>query len=127
ILAGRNEARLAAIAGSLGLSSRAAGIQDLASALRDVAVVVNAAGPYAGTASAVVSACIEGGASYLDLSGEVHAIEAVARRDAQARARGVMLMPAVGFDVVPSDCLALHVTRRLRRPVRLRVGVTGLE
>jgi short subunit dehydrogenase-like uncharacterized protein len=127
ILAGRNEARLAAIAGALGFESRTAGLHDLASALRDVAVVVNAAGPYAGTADAVVSACVEAGAHYLDLSGEVHAIEAVARRDAEARARGVMLMPSVGFDVVPSDCLVLHVTRRLRRPVRLRVAVTGLE
>src|SRR5262249_55378845 len=96
-------------------------------ALRDVAVVVNAAGPYAATAGAVVSACVEAGAHYLDLSGEVHAIEAAARRGAAARPRRVLLMPPVGFGVVPSACLALHVTRRLRRPVRLRVAVTGLE
>ena len=34
-----------------------------------------------------------------------------------------MVMPAVGFDVVPSDCLALHVARRSRRPRRLFLGI----
>jgi short subunit dehydrogenase-like uncharacterized protein len=39
--------------------------------------------------------------------------EALAARDAQARARGVMLLPGVGFDVAPSDCLAARWKRRL--------------
>jgi len=39
--------------------------------------------------------------------------EALAARDAEAQARGVMLLPGVGFDVVPSDCLAAHLKRRL--------------
>ncbi|MFT3768296.1 MAG: saccharopine dehydrogenase NADP-binding domain-containing protein [Minicystis sp.] len=127
ILGGRNEARLAAIAGALGLEHRAADLGSLAGSLRDVAVVVNAAGPFVGTFGPVIDACLQGGAHYLDLSGEVISIEGVARRGPEARARGLMLMPSVGFDVVPSDCLALHVSRRLRRPVRLRMGVTGLE
>ena len=128
ILGGRNEARLAALAASLDLPYRVAGQGgDLSRALHDVAVVVNAAGPFMGTFGPVVDACLETGSHYLDLSGEVLSIEGVARRDAEARARGVMLMPSVGFDVVPSDCLALHVSRRLRRPRRLRIGVTGLE
>jgi short subunit dehydrogenase-like uncharacterized protein len=38
-----------------------------------------------------------------------------------------MLMPAVGFDVVPSDCLALHLTRRLPGAHRLTLGISGLE
>jgi short subunit dehydrogenase-like uncharacterized protein len=28
-------------------------------------------------------------------------------------AAGVMLLPGAGFDVVPSDCLAAHLNRRL--------------
>ena len=39
--------------------------------------------------------------------------EALAARDAEAKAAGVMLLPGVGFDVVPSDCLAAHMKRRL--------------
>jgi short subunit dehydrogenase-like uncharacterized protein len=33
-----------------------------------------------------------------------------------------MLMPGVGFDVVPTDCLAAHLKRRLPTATRLRLG-----
>ena len=39
--------------------------------------------------------------------------EALAARDAEARAAGIMVLPGAGFDVVPSDCLAAHLKRRL--------------
>ena len=35
-------------------------------------------------------------------------------------------MPAVGFDVVPSDCLAAHVAQRLPGASQLTIAVTGL-
>jgi short subunit dehydrogenase-like uncharacterized protein len=41
--------------------------------------------------------------------------EALADRDGQAIAAGVMFLPGAGFDVVPSDCLAAHVQTRLGR------------
>jgi len=50
---------------------------------------------------------------YLDITGEIDVFEALPARDAEAKARGVMLLPGVGFDVVPSDCLAAHLKRRL--------------
>lgn len=127
VLCGRSEAKVAAVAASLGLRHRAASLGDLAGALDGVSVVLSAAGPFEATHAPVVEACLSRGAHYLDVSGEVVSIEGVARRDEEARARGVMLMPAVGFDVVPSDCLALHVTRRLRGAKRLHIGVTGLD
>ena len=37
-----------------------------------------------------------------------------------------MLMPGVGFDVVPSDCLAAHVAARLPDATRLRLSIGGL-
>jgi short subunit dehydrogenase-like uncharacterized protein len=48
--------------------------------------------------------------------------EALAARDAEARAAGVMLLPGVGFDVVPSDCLAAHLVRRLPSATRLALA-----
>ena len=48
--------------------------------------------------------------------------EALAARDAEARAAGVVLLPGVGFDVVPSDCLAAHLKRRLPTATRLAIG-----
>ena len=50
---------------------------------------------------------------YLDITGEIDVFEALAARDAEAKARKVMLLPGVGFDVVPSDCLAAHLKCRL--------------
>src|SRR5262249_33525388 len=50
----------------------------------------------------------------------------IARRDAAARAAAIMAMPAVGFDVVPSDCLAAHVARRIPGASHLAFGLTGL-
>jgi short subunit dehydrogenase-like uncharacterized protein len=36
-----------------------------------------------------------------------------------------MLMPGVGFDVVPSDCLAVHLKRRLPSATHLALGFLG--
>jgi len=56
------------------------------------------------------------------VTGEIPVIEDLARRSAAARRRGIMIMPAVGFDVVPSDCLAAHVAQRLPGATHLMLG-----
>ena len=98
----------------------------LDAALKDVAVVLNAAGPFSSTAPPLVDACVRAGAHYLDVTGEVLAIDGASRRTDEARQRGIMLMPAVGFDVVASDCLVAHAARRTRSPARLFIGISGL-
>jgi short subunit dehydrogenase-like uncharacterized protein len=128
ILGGRDEARLAALASELGLEYRVARLDDsLDEALREAGVVLNAAGPFSTTFRPMVEACLRTVTHYLDLSGEVMAIEGVFQHDMAARKRGVMLMPGAGFDVVPSDCLALHMARRVRGARRLMLGISGLE
>lgn len=129
LLCGRDAAKLAALGNALGLPHRVARLDDAASlecAFAGARVVVNAAGPFSRTTSAVLDACMRVGAHYLDLSAEVPAIEALAQRHAEARERGVMIMPAVGFDVVATDCLAAHVARRLPGARRLAIAVTNL-
>lgn len=127
IVAGRDPAKTEALAAGLRLSHRVARADDpsaIAGMLDGVAVVVNAAGPFSATAEPIVDACLERGVHYLDLCAEVPVLERLSARHAAARARGVMLMPAVGFDVVPTDCLAAHVTRRVQRPRSLTVAVS---
>jgi short subunit dehydrogenase-like uncharacterized protein len=46
-------------------------------------------------------------------TGEIDVFEALAARDAEAKAEGIMLLSGVGFDVVQSDCLSAHLKRRL--------------
>jgi short subunit dehydrogenase-like uncharacterized protein len=116
ILAGRNPAKVKALADGLGLPWRAFALEDqpaLDQALRETGVVLHCAGPYSQTYRPMVDACLRTGAHYLDITGEMLEHVALAERDAAARAAGVMLLPSVGFDVVPSDCLALHLKQRL--------------
>src|SRR5215470_3341592 len=116
ILAGRNETKLAAVVEPLGLEWRAFNLSEqekLDSALGEVDAVLHIAGPFSATSKPMADACLRTGTHYLDITGEIDVFEALAARDNEARAAGVMLLPGVGFDVVPSDCLAAHMKRRL--------------
>jgi short subunit dehydrogenase-like uncharacterized protein len=116
LLAGRDAARLAPLAESLELEWRAFGLEDAAALAREVEpldLILHAAGPFSRTSAPMVSACLEARTHYLDITGEIPVLEAVYARDADAQRAGIALLPAVGFDVVPSDCLALHVADRV--------------
>ncbi len=129
VLCGRNAAKLEALAAELGLEHRAVPSptpEALDAAFRGAAVVLNAAGPFTRTAEPVADACLRNGAHYLDITAESRVVDALAARSAEARARGIMIMPAVGFDVVPSDCLAAHLARRLPGATRLAIALTNL-
>jgi len=99
----------------------------LRAALSRVPAVLNCAGPFAHTWEPLVEACLDTGTHYLDLCAEWAVFEAMRRRDAAARERGVLLLPGVGFDVVATDCLAAHVAARLPGAQRLEIGISGLE
>jgi short subunit dehydrogenase-like uncharacterized protein len=129
VLCGRSESKLAAVSRELGLGYRVARLEDaesLDAALHDVDAVLHTAGPFSHTWRPMAEACLRTRTHYLDISGEIPVIESLRLRDAEARERGVMLMPAVGFDVVPSDCLGAHLARRLPGACRLRFGYRGL-
>ena len=116
ILAGRNLEKVKRVAEPLGLAARAFDLADPAgvdAGIKDVAVVLCVAGPFSATSRPMADACLRNRVHYLDITGEIEVFEALAARDAEASARGVMLLPGVGFDVVPSDCLAAHLKRRL--------------
>jgi short subunit dehydrogenase-like uncharacterized protein len=91
-------------------------------ALQGIAVVLNAAGPFAETAMPLAEACLRGGVHYLDLAGGAPEIEALQRLDARGREAGVMLMAGVGFAIMPTDALAARLRRRLPSAVRLRLA-----
>jgi short subunit dehydrogenase-like uncharacterized protein len=129
ILGGRDPAKLAGLAAALHLEHRVVHLADpdaLDRALAGISVVLHAAGPFAETSGPMVEACMRTRTHYLDISGEVPAIEGLAARGPAARERGIMVMPGVGFDVVPSDCLAARVARRLPGATRLALGISGL-
>ncbi len=122
VLAGRDERAVRVVAEPLGFEWRVFRLDDpvgLARGIRDVDAVLLAAGPFSGTSAPVVEACLAGGVDYLDITGEIPVFEAVFARDAEARERGVALVPGVGFDVVPSDGLAASLAAALPDADRL--------
>jgi len=111
ILAGRDRASIEKLATELSLEARVFGLDAID--LSGVQLVLHCAGPFFYTSKPMVKACLEAGAHYLDITGEIAVFEAVMRKDAEAKARGVTLLPGVGFDVVPTDCLAAQLAQRL--------------
>jgi short subunit dehydrogenase-like uncharacterized protein len=129
IVAGRSAERVKALAAQLGLEARVAAIDDapaLRAMLEGVACVIHAAGPFSATARQVLEACLAARVHYLDITGEIPVFERCESLGARARELGVMLMPGVGFDVVPSDCLAAHVAARVPEPHTLRIAIDAI-
>lgn len=126
VIAGRDRTKLAAVAARTGLEARPCSLDDeagLLSALRDISVVLHAAGPFTTTSKPMGRACLAAGAHYLDITGEIPVFEKLAAIDGRAKERGIMMMPGVGFDVVPSDCLAAHLKRRLPSGTKLELAI----
>ncbi len=126
ILAGRDPARLHEQASQLGLESLAFALDDtpaLENALSRVSLVLLAAGPFQHTYRPVAQACLRLGRHYLDITGEIGVFEGLAALHAEAQQAGVMLLPGVGFDVVPSDCLAAHLKNRLPSADHLTIAI----
>src|SRR5208283_4904843 len=124
ILAGRDREKVEAIAKQLGFAARGFDLRDrgrIDAAIKDVSVVLCVAGPFSTTSQPTADACLRNRVHYLDITGEIDVFEALAARDADAKARGVTLLPGVGFDVVPSDCLAAHLKRRLPDAIDLKL------
>jgi short subunit dehydrogenase-like uncharacterized protein len=130
ILAGRNERRISRLAAELDFPSRVFGLSegvDIAHELAGARLVLNCAGPFSATAVPLLEACLAAGVHYLDITGEIDAIEAAAVRSERAKQAGIVLIPAVGFDVVPSDCLAALLAAQLPGAKRLQLAFDGLS
>lgn len=128
VVAGRDPEAVDALADEVGFEGRAFALDDperASRALEGVGAVLHCAGPFEDTARPMAEACLRAGVHYLDITGEIAVFEALAGLDGRARERGILLLPGVGFDVVPTDCQAAHVAARLRaaspsaRPARL--------
>jgi short subunit dehydrogenase-like uncharacterized protein len=129
ILAGRNKKKLIAQAEQCHLGHRAFALQEteiLDSVLQGVEAVLHCAGPFGQTFRPMAEACLRTKRHYVDISGDLLGFEALAAMDDQAKQAGIMLLPGAGFDVVPSDCLAAHLKRRLPSATHFRLYVRGV-
>ena len=122
VLGGRDQARLKAMAEPLGLSTRTFAVDEvgaLKQGLDGINLVLNCAGPFSATAASMLEGCLQLGAHYLDISGEIEVFRHAHAQDQRARSRGLVVCPGVGFDVVPTDCMAALLKRELADAQRL--------
>lgn len=111
-LAGRSQARLQEVRGSLGAAAAdwplvivdttdSAAVVDLAARTR---VVVTTVGPYARLGMPLASACAAAGTHYADLTGEVLFVkDSIAENNELAEVTGARIVHSCGFDSIPSD------------------------
>jgi short subunit dehydrogenase-like uncharacterized protein len=122
LLAGRNGAQIEALGRELGCETRVFDlVGEVAAQLAGVGVVLHCAGPYVTTSEPMLSACLAARAHYLDITGEYYVFERIYAMHEQLRAAGVLAVPGVAFDVVPTEGLAALVQQRLPDATRVRV------
>jgi len=129
LLAGRNGSKLKKQAETLGLPFETASLDrpdDLDRLLDNASVVIHCAGPFHQTWKPMLDACIRNSCHYLDITGEITVFEGIKSRDKEIRGAGLMAMPGTGFDVVPTDCMALYLKKKLPDAISLELAFMGL-
>ena len=127
LISGRDASKLKTLSERTGFPFEDCALEDssaLTDLLKKANLVIHCAGPFHATAKQMVDACLETGTHYVDITGEYSVFEMLAGYDAQAKQKGILIMPGVGFDVVPSDCLAVHLKNRLPKATHLQLAFT---
>ncbi|MFO1507694.1 MAG: saccharopine dehydrogenase NADP-binding domain-containing protein [Lysobacterales bacterium] len=125
VLAGRHRQQVEALARELGLEARVFGLDDVAATATQLAghcLVLNCAGPFSATAARMMEACLAARAHYLDITGEIDVFEHAQSLHDRARTAGIAICPGVGFDVIPTDCVAAALKAALPDATRLALG-----
>lgn len=125
LLAGRNREKLEALSNATGFPFEVVAISDgqhLRALLAKGHLVIHCAGPFRFTSRQMVEACLETKTHYTDITGEFDVLERMAGYDAAAKEANIVLLPGVGFDVVPSDCLAVYLKDQLPSASHLKLA-----
>jgi len=125
ILAGRLAEPIRELAAELGFESRVFDLADpakVAANLEGVSAVLHCAGPFSTTSGPMLAGCLRAGTHYLDITGEIAVFESIHSRSQEIRAAGIVAIPGVGFDVVPTDCIAAMLKRELPSATHLKLA-----
>lgn len=129
ILAGRNVSAIQRLSDEYKLPYRISDLDDPTSIdvlLKDIDVVIHAAGPFSITAKTMIEGCLRNKVHYLDITGEIPVFEMAKKYNTAAIDAGIMLMPGTGFDVVPTDCMALSLKEQMPDATHLELAFTNL-
>jgi saccharopine dehydrogenase (NAD+, L-glutamate forming) len=126
-LAGRNRAKLEALAQRLGvdvplLHADVTDERSLRSVAEAARVVITTVGPYITYGEPLVAACAAAGTDYVDLTGEPEFVDRMyVRHHAEAEKSGARIVHACGFDSIPHDLGVLFTVEQLPEGVPLDV------
>jgi saccharopine dehydrogenase (NAD+, L-glutamate forming) len=126
-LAGRNRAKLEALAQRLGvdvplLHADVTDERSLRSVAEAARVVITTVGPYIAYGEPLVAACAAAGTDYGDLTGEPEFVDRMyVRHHAEAEKSGARIVHACGFDSIPHDLGVLFTVEQLPEGVPLDV------
>ena len=125
VLAGRSKDAVQPIADSLELPYRIFPLNDpeiIAKELQDIDIVSLCAGPFSATSEPMIKACIASGTHYVDITGEIDVFVKARSYHDQAAKAGVVVCSGVGFDVIPTDCVASRLKQALPDATHLALG-----
>ncbi|WP_027343284.1 saccharopine dehydrogenase family protein [Hamadaea tsunoensis] len=125
VLAGRSVGKVEPLARELGLRWRAFDLASparIATELDGIGLVLHCAGPFSATSAPMIEGCLKARVHYLDITGEIDVFEHAYALDERARSSGVVLCPGVGFDVIPTDCVAAALAESLPDATHLALG-----
>jgi short subunit dehydrogenase-like uncharacterized protein len=128
ILAGRSRAKVERLAAELRCESAVFTVDDhtaMVSALNKARAVLNCAGPFSQTARHMMQGCLATHVHYFDITGEIDVFELAHSVHEKAQRARIVMCPGVGFDVVPTDCLALSLKQALPDATHLALGFDG--
>ena len=129
VLAGRTESKIKPLAEKFGLEYLVFGLDNIEEVVQNITkfpLVLNCAGPFSRTAKPMVEACLLAKIHYLDITGEIEVFEMIKSHDSQAKKNEIILMPGVGFDVVPTDCMAKYLSSKLPDAKYLELAFTSV-
>lgn len=130
ILAGRNARALSRLGQELDCDIRIFDLTDstaMVQQLTGMAAVLHCAGPFSVTSRPMLDACLRTGTHYLDITGEIAVSEAIFCRAEELVQARIIALPGVGFDVVPTDCLATLLKRHLPDATHLRLAFASQQ
>lgn len=125
VVAGRSRDKIKALAKKYDLKYQVFSIDMLKKSdtlIAQMDLILNCAGPFSQTAEVVMNACLNQQAHYIDITGEIDVFEMAAKLHESAKERGVVLCPGVGFDVIPTDCVAAKLKQMMPDAVELALG-----
>ncbi|MFA3783782.1 trans-acting enoyl reductase family protein [Melioribacteraceae bacterium 4301-Me] len=128
VLSGRNESAIKKLIEkyNLPLSYKIFNLDDedkTVENIKEFHTLLNCAGPFKYTAEKLIEACLKANVNYLDITGEIEVLQTAFEKDKQAKESKIVILPAIGFDVVPTDCLSKKISLTMPNAEHLMLGL----